>query len=230
MTPEIIVMLTHNDITVPDARECFAAAADLPVTYWGFKDNGLEPAEMKLLVDDFRAAGKIPVLEAVTFDHSELMRAVSIAIDCGMEYFTGSSFSQEAMERVHAAGLKYFPFCGEVAGPVISLTGEDRKVVDDAQDQLLRGADGVDLVAYRYTGGDPIDLARKTVEQVGAERVVIAGSINSAERMRTMQEIGAFGYTMGGALFEGAFVPGGSFRDNLTEVVAIKQALEGETE
>jgi hypothetical protein len=36
-----------------------------------------------------------------------------------------------------------------------------------------------------------------------------------------MHEIGPLGYTMGGALFEGAFVPGGSFRDNLEELVKI---------
>jgi hypothetical protein len=57
--------------------------------------------------------------------------------------------------------------------------------------------------------------------QLGGENLIIAGSINSTERIRRMQEIGPLGYTMGGALFEGAFVPGGSFRDNLAELVKI---------
>lgn len=227
MSPEMIVMLTHNDVTVPNARKIFAETADLPVTYWGFKDNGLEISEMKQLVADFRQAGKVPVLEAVTFDQEELMKAVSIAIDCGMEYFTGSTFSQVAMERVHAAGLKYFPFCGSVAGPVISLTGEPQSVVASAVEQLDSGADGVDLVAYRYKSGDPVELAKKVVQEVGSERVIVAGSINSRERLAMMEEISPFGFTMGGALFESAFKPGGSFRDNLAEVVAIQAELAG---
>ncbi|VEJ59568.1 hypothetical protein [Arachnia propionica] len=227
MQPEIIVMLTHNDVTVPDARACFADAADLPITYWGFKDNGLNPSEMKLLVEDFRQAGKVPVLEAVTFDDEELMRAVSIAIDCGMEYFTGSTFSREVAQRVHAAGLKYFPFCGQVRGPVISLTGAPSDVVADAVEQLRLGADGVDLVAYRYKTGDPVALAKELVHKVGEKRVVIAGSINSRERMEMMEEIGPFGFTIGGALFEGAFRPGRSFGENLTKVVAIQNELRG---
>ena len=40
---ELIVMLTHNDVTVPDAMETFLACKDLPVKYWGFKDHGMEP-------------------------------------------------------------------------------------------------------------------------------------------------------------------------------------------
>jgi hypothetical protein len=49
-------MLTHNDVTVADARECFRSAAHLPVQYWGFKDIGLDAAEMEKLVADLKNA------------------------------------------------------------------------------------------------------------------------------------------------------------------------------
>ena len=41
MKPEIIIMLTHHDVTVKDAGEIFEQCKDLPVKFWGFKNVGL---------------------------------------------------------------------------------------------------------------------------------------------------------------------------------------------
>lgn len=225
MKPHIIVMLTHNDVTVSNARGCFLDSADLPIQYWGFKDVGLPTAEMEQLVNDFKDAGKTPVLEVVNFDEQGLLDAASLAVDCGVEYFTGGVFSEAVLERVHAAGMKYFPFCGDVGGSPVELKGSADDIAKDASRLLECGADGIDLVAYRYSGGDPIELAKLVEHQLGGKNLIIAGSINSAERIRLMQEVGPFGYTMGGALFEGAFKPGGSFRDNLQELVNIDASI-----
>ncbi|MFQ8898634.1 MAG: hypothetical protein ACLR71_10735 [[Clostridium] scindens] len=46
MKPEMIIMLTNNDITVPDAEEIFEECKDLPAKKWGFKDVGLEKDRM----------------------------------------------------------------------------------------------------------------------------------------------------------------------------------------
>jgi hypothetical protein len=227
LKPQIIVMLTHNDVTVSNARDCFRGAADLPIQYWGFKDVGLASREMENLVGDFREAGKTPVLEIVSFDEKELRNAASLATSCGVGYFTGALFSQAVMEQVHAAGIKYFPFCGDVGGSPIELTGTPEDVVNDASRLRELGADGVDLVAYRYTSGDPVELAKLVVYQLGGENLIIAGSITSVDRIQRMHEIGPFGYTIGGALFEGAFKPGGSFRDNLEHVVSIHATFAG---
>ena len=34
MKPEIIIMLTHHDVTVKDAGEIFEQCKDLPVKFW----------------------------------------------------------------------------------------------------------------------------------------------------------------------------------------------------
>ncbi|WP_133120815.1 hypothetical protein [Mycolicibacterium goodii] len=227
MTPEIIVMLTHNDVTVVDARECFRSVADLPVQYWGFKDIGLEAPEMERLVADFKDAGKTAVLEIVNFNEQETLRAASFAADCGVDYFTGALFSEAVRDVVHAAGMKYFPFCGEVGGHPIELRGTMDNVTADARRLRALGADGVDLVAYRYLGGDPIELAKSVTEQVGGPHLIVAGSINSIDRVERMHEVGPFGYTMGGVLFDAAFRPGGSFRDNLEYVLDAQATLTG---
>ena len=57
MLEKIIIMLTHNDKTVPDAIEIFDENKDLPIQYWGFKDVGMEPAKMKILCDKMHEAG-----------------------------------------------------------------------------------------------------------------------------------------------------------------------------
>lgn len=227
MKPEIIVMLTHNDVTVDNAREVFRESADLPVRYWGFKDAGMTPSEMEQLAGDLKAAGKVPVLEVVSFDEKELVEASELAIACGMEYFTGSFFSPAVAKRVNEAGLRYFPFCGDVGGSPIELRGTPQSIAQHAKEIREQGADGVDLVAYRYTEGDPISLARSVAEDLGRENVIVAGSINSTERLQRMYEIEPFAYTMGGALFEGVFAPGESFRRNLERVLEITESLNG---
>ncbi|MBC3193393.1 hypothetical protein H7X46_20230 [Pseudonocardia sp. C8] len=227
MTPNIIVMLTHHDVTVADARDRFRACADLPVQYWGFKDVGLERREMEQLVADFREAGKTPVLEVVRFDEKDLAEAAALAVDCGIEYFTGGRFSPAVSETAQAAGMRYFPFCGRVEGSPIALTGAPAEVVEDARRIRELGADGVDLVAFRYAGADQIGLAKQIVQELGGENVILAGSVNSVERIAQMHEIGPSGYTMGGALFEGAFRPGGSFRDNLEHLIKIDAGISG---
>ncbi|MDQ8708072.1 hypothetical protein RCO28_37265 [Streptomyces sp. LHD-70] len=220
-------MLTHNDVTVPNARDCFRDAADLPVQFWGFKDVGLTTPGMEQLVADFREAGKTPVLEVVRFDEKDLLDAAKLAADCGVEYFTGGGFSPAVLERCRAAGMRYFPFCGQVGGSPIELTGTPDEVIEDARRIRELGADGVDLVAYRYTSGDPVRLAKRVVDGLGADQVILAGSVNSVERIQRMHEIGPLGYTMGGALFQGAFAPGGSFRDNLEHLVKIDADVSG---
>ena len=227
MKPEIIVMLTHNDVTVGDAREVFRASADLPVQYWGFKDAGMTRREMEQLARDLKEAGKTPVLEVVSFDEKELLEASELAIACGMEYFTGSFFAPAVAKRVSEAGLRYFPFCGDVGGSPIELRGTPDAIAQHAQRIRDEGADGVDLVAYRYTEGDPVALAECVTHQLGHDNVIVAGSINSTERIERMHQIQPFAYTMGGALFEGVFVPHGSFRENLQQVVEITESLGG---
>jgi putative N-acetylmannosamine-6-phosphate epimerase len=74
----------------------------------------------------------------------------------------------------------------------------------------------MDLLSYRYVGDAPALLR----EVVAATKVPIvsAGSIDSYKRLEEVSDAGAWGFTIGSALFDRKFVPDGSFRDNILAV------------
>lgn len=92
MLDKLIVMPTHNDVTVPDAQKLFDENKDLPITNWGFKDVGLEPEKMKKLCASMKAAGKTTFLEVVTYSEEECMRGAKLAVECGFDCLLGTIF------------------------------------------------------------------------------------------------------------------------------------------
>ena len=51
--------------------------------------------------------------------------------------------------------------------------------------------------------------------------------IGNTERMDKMNELGCKAYTMGSALFQGNFVKGGTFRENLEFVLNYREGKQG---
>lgn len=226
MKPEIVIMLTHNDLTVKNAMEVFESCKDLPVKNWGFKDVGIPVDEMIELNKAMKAAGKTTYLEVVTYTEEECLQGAQLAIDCGFDYLTGTVFFPSIVEKMKGTGIEYHPFGGEVGGSPVKLTGSIDEIVADCRRIMAQGADGIDLTAYRYADGDPLELTKAVAEAVGYEKVMMAGSIGSKERIRIMEELGLSGYTMGSALFNSVFVENGTFRENLEYVLAYKKECE----
>lgn len=219
MKPAIIIMLTHNDITVKNAAEVFESCKDLPVSCWGFKDVGLEKDEMIKLNQTMKAAGKTTFLEVVTYTEEECLEGAQLAIDCGFDYLTGTIFFPSIVEKLKGTGLRYYPFPGDVGGSPVMLRGTIEEIVADSRRLVDAGADGVDLTAYRYADGDPFELAKAVAAEIGNDKLMIAGSIGTTERMDLMKELEPYGYTMGSALFDAKFIDTGSFRENLEFVL-----------
>ena len=123
MLEKIIIMLTHNDKTVPDAIEIFDENKDLPIQYWGFKDVGMEPAKMKILCDKMHEAGKTAFLEVVSYSEEECMRGAKLAVDCGFDYLLGTLYYDSVAAYIKEHGLKYCPFAGKVSQSPSILEG-----------------------------------------------------------------------------------------------------------
>jgi tRNA-dihydrouridine synthase len=60
---------------------------------------------------------------------------------------------------------------------------------------------GLDLLAYRHPTADAAELTR-TVVRAADGPVIAAGSVTSVAQIRALDAAGAWGFTIGGAIFE----------------------------
>jgi hypothetical protein len=216
MPPELIVMLTHHDRTVENALELFAALKDLPVTHWGFKDVGLPPGEMKTLVRQMQDAGKTTYLEVVSLSETEGLTGAKIAVEAGFDVLMGTVFFDSINQFLQDTPVAYYPFPGHVHSHPSILDGIIEDITEQSRQLQAQGVQGLDLLAYRYTGDAPLLLA-EVVKAVNIP-VVSAGSIATLDRIREVWDTGAWGFTIGSAFFEQKFVPQGDLRENIIAV------------
>ena len=222
MVPKLILMFTLNDMTVPDALDYFEQVKDLPVDYFGFKEIGLEPEKMQELTNRIQKAGFESVLEVVEYDEKSILGPAQMAVDMGFNYLMGTIYFPSIWDIVGKGEdkkIKYFPFFGNIYDRPSILDGTIDELVDEAKKLEALGADGFDLLLYRYKYPEKIDeLISRVVKEVKVP-VVSAGSINSWERLQATIDQKVWGFTIGGAFFEKKFVPKGSYRDNVKAVV-----------
>lgn len=216
MTSELIIMLTHHDQTVPNARELFDELKDIPVRCWGFKDVGLPVEQMIELVNQMKKAAKTTFLEVVSLSEAEGLRGAKLAIEAGFDILMGTVYYDSIRDLVKTSPVKYYPFPGHVHSHPSILDGSIDEIVQHARFLEAQGADGLDLLTYRYHGDAP-RLLQEVVKAVTIP-VVSAGSIDSFERIQEIQRANAWGFTIGSAFFEQKFIPNGSMRQNIQAV------------
>ncbi len=222
MMPKLILMFTLNDMTVPDAIDYFEQVKDLPVDYFGFKELGLEPAKMKILNDKIQKAGFESFLEVVEYEEETVLPGARMAVDMGFDYLMGTIYFPSIWDIVGKGKdkkIKYFPFFGKIYDRPSILDGTIDELVNQAKELQAAGADGFDILLYRYKYPEKInELITRVVSEIKVP-VVSAGSINSWERLQATIDQKVWGFTIGGAFFEKKFVPEGSFRDNVAAVL-----------
>lgn len=109
------------------------------------------------------------------------------------------------------------PYIGKVVGHPCLLRGSVEEIVNDAKRVKALGADGINLLAYRYDG-DANNLMTSVKHAVDLP-IVVAGSVDSFERIRRVKELAMWGFTIGTAIFEKKFVSDGNLRDQLAAVI-----------
>lgn len=214
--PELIVMLTHHDKTVPEAQELFERSRDYPIAHWGFKDVGLAPKEMQAVVTSMKDARKVTFLEVVSLSEEEGLRGARLAVDLGFDILMGTVFYPSIGEYLADKPVRYYPFPGHVHSHPSILDGTIEEIVAHAGELEARGVHGLDLLTYRYNG-EASRLLRRVVEATHIP-VISAGSIASFERINEVWDSGAWGFTIGSAFFDKKFVPDGSFEQNVLRV------------
>ena len=157
---DFIFMLTRNDRTIEDAESVVDAACDLGVRHIGFKDVGVSARH-----DAGDRAGDPPARRRF--------------VSRGCEYNTGgrrpvagsgARARRRSYPRRHrscarpraswATSAGYFPFPGRPVGHPTRLYGSAALVAEHTRAAKASGCGGVDLLAYRATEADPLDLVR----------------------------------------------------------------------
>ncbi len=223
MKAQLIAMMTYNDRTVENSLELFESSKDLPVNNWGFKDKGIPRDKMYELIGAMKRAGKTTFMEVVSRTEEECMEQAKLAVDMGFDYITGTLFFPPVWEYLKKQDIKYFPFVGKHVGTPGVLDGTLEEMLAEAEHFAELGIAGVDLSAFRYTG-DPYKLARDFTAACPLP-VCIAGSIADRERIKFVDDIGVWSFTIGSALFNGTFCKNGSFRENLEALLRLMEEI-----
>ncbi|GAA4225530.1 methylglyoxal synthase [Sagittula marina] len=204
MAFDFILMLTSNDRTIPDARVRLEEALAGGVRHIGFKDVGLPFDELRGLSDAIRAAGGRSYLEVVSLDADSEIASARAAVGLDVDCLLGGTRAAEVTEITRSHPLRYYPFPGRIVGHPSVLEGPVEAIVDSARRLTdLEHVHGLDLLAYRFDGEVP-DLMRAVCSAVD-KPVIMAGSIDSEDRVRAVAEAGAAGFTVGTAALDGVF-------------------------
>lgn len=205
--PEFIFMLTRHDQTIADALEQLPAVLAAGVRHIGFKDIGLPWAALQRLADAIRTAGAVSYLEVVSQDEASEIASARAAVALGVNVLMGGTRPEAVLPLLCGHPIRYYPFAGAVAGHPSVLQGTVADIVASARRiAALDGVHGLDLLAYRFEGdgGDVPALIGAVCAAVG-KPVVVAGSIDRAERITAVVAGRAAGFTVGTAALDGAF-------------------------
>ena len=221
-----IFMLTHNDSTVPNAAKVYESLRGTALHYIGFKDIGATPEELAVVAEKAHADGLEVMLEVVSTSRESELVSLEAGRQIGVDWVMGGTHAADGVRILAGSGIKYLPFPGRIDGHPSVLLGSIAEISKDAADLTARdGVYGVDLLAYRSPDQDPIALTRDVVA-ASAGPVVVAGSIATAEQIRLVASAGAWGFTIGGAIFEGRLPGAPDLAGQITEVLTITAGAE----
>jgi len=216
---DFIFMLTRNDRTIEDAASHVDAACDLGVRHIGFKDVGVPFATMQELAASVRRHGGVCYLEVVSTTREAMLRSLEAGRALGVDRILGGT-DLDAAVSILGDLSRYFPFPGRPVGHPTLLEGSAELVADHCRAARAKGCAGVDLLAYRATQAEPLDLVRAARAALPGGTLIVAGSVNSTQRIHALAQAGADAFTIGSAVFDGAFSPAkGSLRGQILDIL-----------
>jgi hypothetical protein len=201
---EFIFMLTREDRTIADCLEVYDSIRALPIQHIGFKDTGVDQDTMRRLHDRLRADDRTTYIEVVSTNTDACLRSAEAAARLGVDRLLGGTQVKEILGLLKGTKTGYYPFPGQPTGHPTKLGGSPQRIAADTKAALAAGCAGVDLLAYRATEADPLDLIRAA--RGATERtVIVAGSVDSPSRIRAVADAGADLFTIGTAALAGSF-------------------------
>jgi len=203
---EFIFMLTRDDVTLADAREVYAQVARTGIRHVGCKDVGLPADELAALMDDIRSNGHETWLEVVSETEEATLASARAAAEIRPDNLIGGTLIEPVQEILAGTGVKLWPYVGRIVGHPCLLRGTIDEIVADTERAASLGVDGINLLAYRYDA-DVDALVRAVVEATDLP-VICAGSVDSVQKIRALEQAGAWGFTIGTAALDGVLADG----------------------
>ncbi|PJE78634.1 hypothetical protein CI610_02423 [invertebrate metagenome] len=202
---DFIFMLTKDDQTVPDALAHARTAIQSGIRHIGFKNIGLLNDELKAVAHYIQQEGGTAYLEVVSLDLETEVCSAQFAVEAGINRLLGGTHPKAVLPIIEGTGIEYYPFPGKIIGHPSILTGTEKEIIDNAKKIAQQeGVTGLDLLAYRWQKNNVSHLIDEVCHAVD-KPVIIAGSIDSQERIETVIRHGAAGFTVGTAAMTGAF-------------------------
>jgi len=217
---DFIFMLTRSDRTVEDALEVLGEVLPVGLTHIGFKDVGVSHQVMAELVARIRDAGAVSYLEVVSTDAASCLRSAETAAELGFDRLLGGTDIAGMLAALEGTEVTYYPFPGRPFDHPTRLGGDAALVEEQCREFMLAGCGGVDLLAYRATEAEPLDLVRAARRGLGEGLLICAGSVATREQIRDLAEAGCDAFTIGTAAFAGEFSPTkGSLRSQIRDIL-----------
>ncbi|MGH6931361.1 MAG: hypothetical protein ACREEE_02885 [Dongiaceae bacterium] len=199
-------MLTRDDQTIEDCLEVYDAIRAVPLRHVGFKDVGVNSETLKRLTDRIKADDRVSYMEVVSTSRDSCLRSAEAGARLGIDCLLGGTQVGEILSLLRGTGTGYYPFPGAPTGHPTKLGGSAARIGADTKAAVAAGCAGVDLLAYRATEADPLDLIR-AARAATDKTVIVAGSVNSPARIRDVRQAGADLFTIGTAALDGSFNP-----------------------
>jgi hypothetical protein len=216
---DFIFMLTRSDETVIDCLDTWSTIDSLGLTHAGFKDVGVELATLTELNRRMKACGVTTCLEVVSTSTEACLRSARAAVQIGVDLLMGGTQVAEIMAIVQGTGIEYLPFPGLPVGHPTQLGGTPALVEQQCRDFDTQRCAGVDLLAYRATEADPVELVR-AARRGTRGYLVVAGSVSTTLQIDALRAAGADAFTVGSAVFDGSFSPNkGLLASQLRDVI-----------
>ncbi len=214
-------MLTRQDQTVSDCLAVMAEIQPVGLRHIGFKDIGADLETLGVLNRMIRETGATSYMEVVSTTPEATLNSARIAVEIGVGRLLGGTQVQPILEILHGTGIGYYPFPGKPAGHPTLLGGSAADIAADCRTYLAMGCAGVDLLAYRATEAEPLDLVTAARGALGSGGLICAGAIDSPAQIAALRDAGCDAFTIGSAAFDGSFSPRkGSLRSQLQDILA----------
>ena len=212
-------MLTRADRTVANALDVLDDIRSVGLTHIGFKDVGIEQGALAQLHRAIKELGATSYLEVVSTSPEAALQSARVARELGVDRLLGGTQVEAVMQILAGGATQYLPFPGRPFGHPTQLAGSPAEIAADCRRYCALGAAGVDLLAYRATESDPLELVRAARAATDGV-LLVAGGVASPAQVAALAAAGVDAFTCGSAAFDGAFAPDrGPLRSQLEAVL-----------